>query len=137
MISAGMMPSYAANQPSRCTTAICAASAAEPVRITTTRTKLANPQGEEEIYLVKKWPESVTRDSVDGRLPAVWPGLIGCSHGEPEPAGTRGRHPEFIQRSPGAGRRAGGPGVLRVEGVREGDRRRPALPGSGRAASRR
>src|SRR5271165_4406486 len=52
MISAGMMPSYAANQPSRCTAAICAASAAEPARITTTRTKLANPQGEEEIHLV-------------------------------------------------------------------------------------
>src|SRR6266700_3732231 len=52
MISSGIMPAKAANQPSRCTAAICAASATEPARITTTRTKLANPQGEEEIHLV-------------------------------------------------------------------------------------
>src|SRR5437764_5587746 len=52
MISSAMMPVYAPNQLSRCTAAICAASAAEPARITTTRTKLANLQGEEEVHLV-------------------------------------------------------------------------------------
>src|SRR6266704_6793357 len=52
MISSAMMPVYAPNQLSRRTSAICAASATEPARITTTRTKLANPQGEEEIHLV-------------------------------------------------------------------------------------
>jgi hypothetical protein len=36
MISPAMMPAYAPDQLSRCTSAICAASAAEPARITTT-----------------------------------------------------------------------------------------------------
>src|SRR5690348_7228924 len=52
MVSSAMMPAYAPNQLSRCTAAICAASAAEPARITTTRTKLANLQSEEEVRLV-------------------------------------------------------------------------------------
>ena len=38
MTSGAMTPSYAANQASRCTAAICAACAAEPALITTTRT---------------------------------------------------------------------------------------------------
>ena len=52
MSAGSMSPSYAANQLSRITAAICAASAAEAARITTTWSKVVNPQREEEIHLV-------------------------------------------------------------------------------------
>ena len=42
----------------------------------------------------------VIRDSADGRLPGVSPGLIGCPHDEPEPAGAR--DPQLLQRGSGA-----------------------------------